>query len=69
MCEDDRDPSHGYQLIGRLIRFVRGLKDEGRYVLVHPPGASTIMCYKALHEESSEVSALWQHCSQFMPPI
>lgn len=66
MCDDERGPSHGYQLIDRLIRFMRGLKDEGRYMLVHPPGTSAVMCYQALYEDNAEVCAPWQRCDYRM---
>lgn len=51
MCEDMYSPQYGYQLIAKLVSFMLASVPEGRYMLVHPPGASCVMCFKALPDE------------------
>ena len=51
MCEDIYSPNYGYQLIAKLVSFMLRSVPDGRYMLVHPPGAQVVMCFKALPDE------------------
>ena len=49
LCGDSYSPNYGYEVIGSLLSFMLSAGvPEGRYVLVHPPGSSALMCFKAL---------------------